>query len=202
MKKAILIIGLGLLAFAGFKWYNSKKSSVEGTQKQQPLVVMKHSSAFNVAISNAMEAYFAMNTAFVEADTLNVKENCKKFIQLLDSIPLTELKEDTTRIFAIAETTLSNIKANAQSLMKQTDILEMRKDFGMVSETLYPFFKTVHYDGEKMYWQNCPMAFDDAGANWFSKTREIVNPYMGKHHPQYRGSMLHCGEVKDSIQAQ
>ncbi len=202
MKKAILIIVLGLTAFIGYKWYDSNKSKEESSQKQQPLVVMKHSSAFNEAVSNAMEAYFDMNAAFVEADTFKVKENCQKFIKLLDSIPLTELKEDTTSIFAIAEATFSNIKVNAQSLMQQTDILEMRKDLGMVSENLYPFFKTIHYSGEKMYWQNCPMAFEDAGANWLSKTREIVNPYLGKHHPQYRGSMLHCGEVKDSIRAQ
>jgi hypothetical protein len=79
----------------------------------------------------------------------------------------------------------------------------MRKDFGMVSENLYPFLRTINYEGEKMYWQNCPMAFgDDKGANWISNTREIVNPYLGKNHPEFKGSMLHCGEIKDTIKAQ
>ena len=76
----------------------------------------------------------------------------------------------------------------------------MRKDFNMVSDILYPAFKSINYNGPTMYYQNCPMAFgEDKGANWISSTKEIINPYMGKNHPEYKGSMLHCGEVKDSL---
>jgi len=84
-----------------------------------------------------------------------------------------------------------------------TDIQEMRKDFSMVSENLYPFFRVINYEGENMYWQNCPMAFDDdKEANWISRTKEVFNPYLGKKHPKYRATMLHCGMVKDTIKAQ
>ena len=84
-----------------------------------------------------------------------------------------------------------------------TDIQEMRKDFKSLSENLYPsFFKTINYEGAKMYWQNCPMAFGtDMGANWISKTTETINPYLGKNHPEFKATMLHCGLVKDTIKA-
>ena len=73
----------------------------------------------------------------------------------------------------------------------------------MVSENLYPLFKTINYEGDAMYWENCPMAFgDDNGANWVSKTKEVINPYLGKNHPTYKATMLHCGIVKDTIKAQ
>ena len=70
----------------------------------------------------------------------------------------------------------------------------------MISENLYPFLKTIKYEGPKLYWQNCPMAFgEDKEANWISNTKEIINPYLGKNHPEYKSSMLHCGEIKDTI---
>jgi len=76
----------------------------------------------------------------------------------------------------------------------------MRHDFSMVSENLYPLLKTIHYEGPKLYWQNCPMAFgDDKPANWLSNTAEILNPYLGKKHPEYKSAMLHCGENMDSL---
>ena len=65
-----------------------------------------------------------------------------------------------------------------------------------------PFFKTLGYEGKKIYWQNCPMAFgDDKPANWLSTSTEINNPYLGMHHPEFKSSMLHCGETMDSIYA-
>ena len=203
MKKVVLILLVLILAIAGYYWYMFSKASGNTGPMQQPIALKKHSDLFNHSISSSMNAYFDMKAAFVEADTTGAKDNCRKFIRLLDSIPLVELKNDTAKIYDIALSDFSNIKANAESLLQQSNILEMRKDFGMVSENLYPFFRTINYEGEKMYWQNCPMAFgDDNGANWISNTKEIINPYLGKNHPEYKGSMLHCGEIKDTIKAQ
>ena len=203
MKKVVLILLVLILAIAGYYWYMFSKASGNTGPMQQPIALKKHSDLFNHSISSSMNAYFDMKAAFVEADTTGAKDNCRKFIRLLDSIPLVELKNDTAKIYDIALSDFLNIKANAESLLQQSNILEMRKDFGMVSENLYPFFRTINYEGEKMYWQNCPMAFgDDNGANWISNTKEIINPYLGKNHPEYKGTMLHCGEIKDTIKAQ
>lgn len=203
MKKILLVLLVVVLSIVGFYWYKfSNTGGGDSGPKQQPLALKKHSDSFNLSISAAMSAYFEMKDAFVDADTAKVKEGCEKFLQLLDRIPLAELKKDTATIYQVAEMGFSGIKSNAESLMKQTAILEMRKDFSMVSENLYPFFRTINYEGEKMYWQNCPMAFgDDNGANWISKTKEVINPYLGKNHPEFKGSMLNCGEVKDTIKA-
>ncbi|MBL7700623.1 MAG: DUF3347 domain-containing protein [Ferruginibacter sp.] len=203
MKKVILGILIVILAGAGYVWY--KFSSARGGDKgpkQAAITLKKHSDTFNLAVANAMNAYFDMSAAFVDADTAKVKSHANKFIQLLDSIPLTELKRDTANIFEVAMGSFEGIKGNAQSILTMTDIQEMRKDFSMVSENLYPFFKVINYEGEKMYWQNCPMAFgDEKEANWVSKTEEVINPYLGKNHPEFKGTMLHCGMVKDTIKA-
>ena len=205
MKKVLVVILIVLLAVGGYVWYKFSTSGWggKGGTKQVALTLKKHSDTFNLAVTAAMNAYFDMSAALVDADTAKVKASARKFVQLLDSIPMGELQKDTANIYAVAMGTFDGIKGNAQSILTMTDLQEMRKDFSMVSENLYPFFKIINYEGEKMYWQNCPMAFgDEKEANWVSKTVEVVNPYLGKNHPEFKGSMLHCGMVKDTIKAQ
>lgn len=204
MKKILLGLLILILAVAGYVFYKfSSAKSADSGPKQAAITLKKHSEVFNNAVKMAMDAYFDMSAAFVNADTAAVKQNNRKFIALIDSIPMDELKKDTANIYPVAINFYNDIKANAQSLLTQTNITEMRKDFSMVSENLYPLFKTINYEGDAMYWQNCPMAFgDDNGANWVSKTKEVINPYLGKYDPTYKATMLNCGMVKDTIKAQ
>jgi hypothetical protein len=178
-----------------------KKGGGDSGPKQQPLTLKKHSLEFNQSVSTAMNAYFEMKNAFVDADTIKAKEACRKFISLVDSIKLDELKKDTASIFETAQANLTDVKMNAASLLNQTDITEMRQDFRMVSEMLYPsFFNSINYEGPNMYWQNCPMAFGEGKeANWISNSVEVINPYLGSNHPEHKADMLHCGEIKDTI---
>jgi hypothetical protein len=203
MKKIVLILVILLIGFSIY-WFKFKSNNVsfEG-DKAVMLKARKHSETFNNGVDSMMNAYFEMKAAFVEADTLMAKTAAKKFLVLADSMKLDELKKDTTGILETANMQLNDIQANAESLLKQTDITEMRQDFRMIGESIYPLLKTIHYEGKTLYWQNCPMAFGEGKeANWISNTEEIINPYLGKKNPEYKATMLHCGEVKDSIKAQ
>jgi hypothetical protein len=203
MKKVLLGLLILILGIAGYYWYMfSKAGGGNSGEKQQALTLKKHSDTFNFSVNAAMNAYFDMSAAFVDADTAKAKLAATKFVQLLDSIPMIELKKDTANIYEVAMGTFEGIKSNAADILVVGNLQEMRKDFSMVSENLYPFFKIINYEGDKMYWQNCPMAFgDDKEANWVSKTSEVVNPYLGKNHPEFKATMLHCGMVKDTIKA-
>ena len=204
MKKILLLLLLMILGVVGYVWYKfSHAGNGNDGPKTPPLVLKKHSEEFNNKVAATLNAYFEMKAAFVEADSTKAKEACKKMIAKADSINLVELKKDTSGIFLADSLSLENIKSNAKSLLLQTNITEMRKDFSMINENLYPFLKAINYNGPKMYWQNCPMAFgEDKGANWVSNTEEIINPYLGKFHPEYKASMLHCGQVLDTIKIQ
>jgi hypothetical protein len=148
-----------------------------------------------------MDAYMGIKEAFVSADTANAKKFTRSFIALLDGIPVKELEKDDSMIAQTANANIAEIKANALSLLQQTDVTQMRLDFRTMSDMLYPgFFKIINYEGLTMYLQNCPMAFDgDKDANWISNNSEVVNPYLGNNHPKFKATMLNCGEVKDSI---
>ncbi len=203
MKKIISGLVVLLLAFCVYWFFFKEKTEVIAEPKATALVTRKHSVSFNNSIDSLLNTYFKMKDAFVNADTAAAKAACKEMILFADSSKLAELKNDKSGIYETASMQMGDIKANAESLLNQTVITEMRQDFRMVSENIYPLLKTIHYDGETLYLQNCPMAFgEDKGANWISNTEEIINPYLGKNHPEFKATMLHCGEVKDSIKAQ
>ncbi|MEO6456012.1 MAG: DUF3347 domain-containing protein, partial [Ginsengibacter sp.] len=198
MKKLLAIIFLVAVIYG--TWWLFFKDKNRVNTKEEPIKVAGHSSAFNTGIDAALNSYFDMKTAFVNADTLKIKEHSKAFIALIDGIKMNEMNNDTSAIYQSATMQISDIKANAIAMLAETDITEMRQDFRMVSENLYPFLKTIKYEGPTLYWQNCPMAFgENKEANWLSNTKEIINPYMGVNHPEYKSAMLHCGEVKDTI---
>ncbi len=204
MKKVALIVVVLIAAFLvyWFKFRVNNDVAFEG-DKAVMLKAKTHSAAFNAGIDTMMGAYLNLKDAFVEADTTAAKKAVAQFLIVTDSLKIDELKKDTTGIFESAGMQLSDIKANAESLLKQVDLKEMRQDFRMVGENIYPLLKTIHYEGKKLYWQNCPMAFGDGKeANWISNTEEIINPYLGKKDPEFKATMLHCGETKDSIMAQ
>jgi hypothetical protein len=200
MRKFSVILLVIVVVFAVWRIFFRDKSN-SNELKQQPLKVAVHSTEFNKSIAAAVSQYLSLKDAFVNADTSKIKAEEKKLITAIDSIRINELKTDTTSIFQSVQAQLSDVKSNADAILQETDITEMRQDFRMVSENLFPFLKTIHYEGEKLYWQNCPMAFGEGkDANWISNTAEIFNPYLGKNHPEFKGTMLHCGEIKDTIQ--
>lgn len=200
MKKilavVIVIVVIAAIWFLFFKPANKMATSTQSLTTTEKV----HSPEFNDQISSLINSYMAMKNAFVDADTSEIKTKTAGFIASADSLHLDELKEKDSSIFMAVQQNISDIKANARPILEEKDITEMRHDFSMVSENLYPFLKTIGYEGEKLYWQNCPMAFgEDKPANWLSNSSQINNPYLGKKDPVYKSAMLHCGENMDSI---
>ena len=199
MKKLLAIIFL-IAAMFGIWYVFFKDKSEVSTTSIEPIKVRSHSGEFNQSINAVMSGYFDMQSSFVDADTAKVKQDGKRFLTRMDSIKIEELKQDTSAIFQSATMLIGDIKSNTVALLNESDLTEMRQDFRMISENLYPLLKTIKYEGPSLYWQNCPMAFGEGKeANWISNTKEIINPYLGKNHPEFKSSMLHCGEIKDTI---
>ncbi len=201
MKKIISLLVMLLGAFSVYWFILRTKESKPKAPKMAPIAVKQHSDSFNLSITNLMHAYFGIKESFVSADTANAKKYTGIFIVLLDSIPVKELEKEDAMIAQTANANIADIKANAVSLLQQTDITQMRVDFRTVSDMMYPgFFKIINYEGATLYLQNCPMAFDgEKDANWISNSNKVVNPYLGNNHPKYKAAMLNCGEVKDSL---
>ena len=72
------------------------------------------------------------------------------------------------------------------------NIEEQRKQFDFLSQALINAIKVFGIPNDTFYVQHCPMAFDNAGADWISSVEEIKNPYFGD-------KMLTCGLVQETI---
>lgn len=203
MKRILALLVVAAAAYGVYYFVFKKDEKTGPHTKETPIVLKKHSAAFNAQVDKVVTNYLAVKDAFVKADTATVKANTRMFINTLDSMDMDEMGKDSSVVLATIKATIEDIKSNAGSILEQTDITEMRKDFSSLTGVMYPsFFTALNYEGEKLYLQHCPMAFEgEQGANWLSNNSEVVNPYLGENHPKYKKTMLHCGQVMDSVVA-
>jgi len=192
MKRVLAVIISAALLFGAYWFFFSKQSRASGP-KQQAIKIGKHSDAFNKSVLACTGAYLVMKDAFVGGDTLKIKSESQQFIQAVGNLQMGELKKDDSTILMASQQEVSDIRVNAEAILTEKDLQEMRQDFRMVSENLYPFLKTIAYQGPRLYWLNCPNAFgENMEGTWLSDTAAIINPYLGATQPP-------CSETKDSL---
>jgi hypothetical protein len=193
----LLIIGISAVVW--FVVFRKKDNKEEGP-KQQPIAQSKYSPAFNQSVSNAMDGYYTLSEALVAWDSTKVDTLASSLNKILDSIQWNELSKDTSGIATTAKSSVDNAKNDIQTLLAAKGLEAKRRGYQSLSNNLYDFLRVVQYDGEKVYLQECPMAFnDDETAQWLSDKPQIRNPYLGLYHPKYGKGMLVCGETKDSL---
>lgn len=202
MKKFFAILGILILLFAGYIWltyFRGGRKAPKGP-KPVPMAVSKHSELFNKSVQSLLNAYYNMSEGFVNWDTAVVNNYAAELKTSLDSLKIDELKVDSVDIYQSALDPLANSRGNVNTILSSAAINEKRTAFNNLSENLRQLFIVVRYDREKIYWQECPMAFgDDQPANWLSRTDEVRNPYLGTKHPEYKDGMLSCGGPKDTL---
>jgi len=198
--KRVLILLLVILLIVVVYWLVVKKDrNTTENVKPAPLTVSNQNGAFNAAFANLLNTYYEVKDAFVEWDTAKVNKAAVRLKTLADSLPVHEIKADST-IITLADADAKTISGEALGIIGETDIAEKRKSFYTMSEALYEMIRTVRYKGEVVYHQHCPMAFgDDQEAFWLSNSNKVVNPYLGNKHPKYKGTMEGCGDVTDSL---
>lgn len=193
MKKVLIaILFLAAVAYGGFYFFGNKETKSD-PDDPQPLAINKNSSSFNQSYQELMTGYYSLKDALVASDSTKANTASGKLIGLADSLKISEIQGDSTgMIKETAKTFTGTISGSAQALMKESTLEAKRKEFEMISDALWSLTRTVRYDGEKVYYQFCPMAFDNKGAYWLSNQSVIRNPYFGDE-------MLECGKVEDSV---
>jgi hypothetical protein len=117
----------------------------------------------------------------------------------LDSFALESLVPDSA-VHAAVQESLSNARVEISSIIADPSLEEKRASFNLLSDNLKNFLTTVKYDKAKIFWQECPMAFDDTKPGyWLSPVDSVRNPYLGIKHPKYGSGMLQCGGTKELI---
>lgn len=205
MKKGkwlLCILIFVLIAFVLWKFVFTKvdnntseisASSVEG----------KQNSALDQSISTILVSYFEMSEAFVnwDSDLINQKADSLKI--LVDSLNLQAANLDSTNS-VVFKNYQNLLGTEISGLSLETDIYEKRLALNSLSHQLFEFLKATNYSGYQVYFQECPMAFNnyEKSAFWLSTDASFENrrnPYLGLSDPKYGKGMLHCGQTKDSL---
>ncbi len=190
MNKVIYIVAV-LFLFA----CKNKEKEAEVTADVPPVEKsVVHSEAFNASFKNVLDRYYGLRDALIASDTAAANKAAALLQQSADELKLDELRKIDTSdiIIPTAKTYTGGISSESKGLLGETNIEDKRKSFQMISANLFDLTRTVRYAEEKVYLLHCPMAFNDAGADWLSNSTEIKNPYFGS-------KMLTCGAVKDSV---
>jgi competence protein ComGC len=203
MKKWMGLVVIFLLVSAAVLYFFvfTKKKEEKPVEQENAAVstVSKQSEAFNLSVENLLNAYYAMNEGFVNWDTAAVKKNSLAFKNTLDSFKLNDLKIDSASLESV-ERSLNAVKSETAAIVEDDKLDEQRGSLNILSQALYDFISKIKYDRSKIYYQECPMAFDDVNpGNWLSAQKEIRNPYLGTSHPKYKSGMLKCGSTKEVI---
>jgi Cu(I)/Ag(I) efflux system membrane fusion protein len=194
-KRTIILILVLAAIFAIFKFCNNKpeKKAESPEEKQSPLSMGQNSGAFNQSFTSLLSSYYSVKDALVASDTSKVNAAAATLVKNADSLKVNEIQGDTSGMIKETATVFAQtISASSNALLAEKDLEGKRKEFEMITDALWSLTRTVRYDGQKVYYQYCPMAFDNKGAYWLSNTREIRNPYFGDKMPK-------CGEVADSL---
>jgi len=144
---------------------------------------------FQKAKSLIIDAYFISEAALVKDDFKESKTALFAMnIVLSATIPKSfDLSEKATEKWNEIRDKLISDTEHAQHWKSIDDI---RSSFKGVSQSMLVLEQFFGHESEESYYEIfCPMAFNNTGASWLSKEKDVNNPYFG-------ASTLKCGEVK------
>ncbi len=187
MKNTLLILSVIFLSVA----CKSKEEKTETTEIKVS-TGYSYSEAFNQSINNTLNAYYSLKDAFVASDTAKVNAAGTQLKTLLDSLKLDEVQKNDSLGFTSIYGRPGDVVAEITGMLGEKNLEKKRESFEMISNAFYDIVRVIKPTGATIYYQYCPMAFNDKGAYWLSNADSIRNPYFGK-------KMLTCGEVKETL---
>jgi Cu(I)/Ag(I) efflux system membrane fusion protein len=166
---------------------NQAKTNDDKQSKLERLIVPE---AFQNQLKAVVDSYVLLKNDLVNDNAIGAINFAKDMLVNLEKVDMSLLENNNahTQWMSI----LKDIKASANALLEETDIILQRKYFKLLSSSLT---KAVEIFGinHTVYSQFCPMADEDKGAFWLSFSNEIRNPYFGD-------TMLSCGSVEQVIE--
>ncbi len=184
----IFLISVGLSTSC-----NNSSETKNTAEKLAPLAIQENSGPFNESFNKLLSDYYALKDALVEGNINKADLAAQGLVVAGTGLKTDEIQGDTSgMIKETADQFIKVIEQSATSLAAASDIEAKRHDFETVTDALWSLTRTVQYAGEKVYYQFCPMAFNNKGGYWLSNSQEIRNPYFGD-------KMLTCGLVADSV---
>jgi len=166
----------------------TKPAEMEEARKSQ--VKERVSPEFIKELTAVYDAYVPMKNDFVRSDPVKVKTAAQSVTDKLNQVQMELLSGEAHSEWMEYLTPLQK----ALEKITITDNIELqRQGFADFNLTFYKVLKRFGLSNNTVYYQYCPMAFDNKGAYWFSEKKDIENPYFGD-------AMLKCGETRETFE--
>ena len=168
----------------------ANKFGLTSMLKQQLSEREKISVKFRDQLANVYESYFGMQEALADDNAAKAVKAAKNMSKAIES---TDMKLLSGIDYDVWMENASRLKEILEKFVDDKDIEIIRTEFHKVSERFAAIAK--HFGsavGEPVYVAHCPMAFENAGADWLQSDQDILNPYFG-------ASMLKCGSIEEVI---
>ena len=152
-------------------------SGKQPTNEQNPVTSAKEEAAEEKATNTTTDVindYIKLKDALVASDANQAQQVAVAMLEVIDAVQMPEIQQ------------------NAKVIAATDELSVQRTYFDSLSTNVYQMAKTAEADIPLLFWQFCPMAFDNRGAYWLSFQEEIRNPYYGDQ-------MLTCGRVEEEI---
>jgi Cu(I)/Ag(I) efflux system membrane fusion protein len=145
--------------------------------------------AFKEQIGRLAIAYLDVKDAFVNTDAAAVTRAATTFKEKLKEVDMMLLKGIAHEYWMQQ---LNALQSHSENMIGLEDIEAQRQQFDFLSQAMIHTVKAFGAEGEALYVQHCPMAFDNEGADWISDEEAIRNPYFGD-------KMMKCGTVLERL---
>ena len=144
---------------------------------------------FKSQLQKVYDKYINLKDVLIQTDALLAQKEAQRLFEAFKQVDMNLLVNNDAHKQWMK---LANaINTSSKNISVNTDIVEQRKQFKIVSDNLIAAVQSFGIN-ETSYKQYCPMADSDNGAYWLSKEKIVLNPYFGS-------MMLKCGEIKETI---
>lgn len=134
-------------------------------------------------VSQLLDEYIKLKDAMVASDGAAAQTAANSMLQMANAMPVATLQGEQK---SYAEEKVEEVKQSVTKIAETNDLGTQRENLEALSEATFSLSKAFGATDQKLYYQHCPMAFNDKGAYWISNNKEIRNPYFGD-------KMLKCG---------
>lgn len=192
MKTIFVIFSLTLMSSSVFAQHDHGSGHNSAPVHNKNEIAHSHRAVpeFQMQLSEVFATSLQLKDALILSDAAKAAESVSQIRIAIAKVDLTLLKEEALMDWMGS---LKILNENLERIGSSTDLVIQRKAFSYFSDALYKSLKEFGAGGIMVYYLQCPMANNNAGAYWLSDAKEIRNPYLGNQ-------MLSCGKVKEIVQ--
>ena len=145
------------------------------------------SDTFRTQLKSVYKAYFDLQYALSHDNVANAREYADNIMTALKNVDMTLLDHDPHMAWMKE---LGVINENVSGIAKAESLEDARKFFNPLSQAMIRVTRMFGHTGDSSYYLfHCPMAFDNAGADWIQNKDNLENPYFGS-------AMFKCGTLR------